>query len=145
MFPVLCPMGHWCSIMQGMRRAFSSYWWVMGGLCRGSLPESWDVSVLFTRELVNLLSGLDFAKAYIPCLVGKATHFKDSWRRRRRKMRRWHWARQASYCMEQAPHFYTCSPSVKSGLAPARFQGCQRDELCSLCELSCCPCCEGSL
>lgn len=39
--------------MPRARRDFSSYWWVMGSLCRGPLPGR-EVSVLFTRELVSL-------------------------------------------------------------------------------------------
>ena len=49
---------------------------------------------------------------------------------------------EAPWCMEQAPCFWAYSCSVKSELAPARFQACPKMSSAVLSELSCCPCFE---
>lgn len=42
--------------MEKVRRAFSSYWWLMDGLCKGPLPESWDVRLVYRGAGYSLLS-----------------------------------------------------------------------------------------
>lgn len=138
MFPHSLPP--WALVLYNVevRRAFSSYWWVTDCLWGGPLPERWEVSTLFTRERVILpFLWLGLCQGFISRLLGKphppkmgilggegrgggGGDNKDCIG-----------LGKALWYVEQAPHFCTYSPSVNSGLAPARFQGCQRDELCS--------------
>lgn len=56
MLPSSFPCGLWCSVMEKVRRAFSSYWWVMESLCKGPLLEGWEVCFAYKGADYFLLS-----------------------------------------------------------------------------------------
>lgn len=77
--------------MEKVRRAFSSYWWIMESVQRSLTRKLGSLLCLQGSRLFSPLSGLDFAKALsFFCWGIPATSSKDRsfWRKRRKKIKR---------------------------------------------------------